>query len=184
MKYLMIGGGILLVCLGVFFAWLWAQTKSAFAGIMIMLVPAGAYLIWQGMKQQSGASVKEYVKKKKEGVEDKDIPLLVWKALAEGGISDQHKGTDELDKDKTLAVWKICGSEYRFAEAKAGTSILPPPVDQAPEKLARLMGCRPRQRLNASDKDWLQKLAPWAPVVVIIVALLYIFITISAPPPA
>lgn len=112
---------------------------------------------------------------KKVKTEEKQIPLLIWKENKHGGISDEYNETDDSD----ITEWIILTTKVRFKVDGQGALPLPL-VDQPPEKLARLMGCMPRQKLNASDKDWLQRLRPYAPVVVIAIGLLYLFIMGSA----
>lgn len=104
--------------------------------------------------------------------------MLLWTRRSEGGIKDivLEEGTKPT---VDLLEWNICGQKLLFG-AKLGEGIVPVKPESivvvSPKKIARIIECMPRRKLNASVRDWYQKLAPFAPVVVIAIGALLLVI--------
>ena len=124
------------------------------------------------------------IKKKADTVtpEEKLEQVLIWKPRAQGGATTESIVADVVPRD--AVEWTICGIKTKIAVRNASgalAAVLQPAVDQPPDKVVRMLACMPRQQLNADVKDNWQKIATWAPVLIIGICLLIVFIWMSTP---
>lgn len=102
-------------------------------------------------------------------------PFLIWR---DSVITDENP-PGEFDGAGDIPVWNILGKEYRFI-TKDNRPVPLPEIEATPEYIAGMVGCLPRQRLNAArNKDIYEKLAPYAPVAAIGIVCLVAFIMLS-----
>lgn len=86
------------------------------------------------------------------------------------------------DMDKDAHPWKIGGKVYYyqgFKKEKFAALSLPEDISYLPETLARMMGCEPLKKLKSLKFSWLESLAPFAPVVALIVAAILFLILVG-----
>lgn len=77
------------------------------------------------------------------------------------------------DVCKGAHLWKIGNKDHYYQGFKDNgfTALsLPKDISFLPETLARMMGCEPLKKLKSLKFSWLEHLAPFAPVVALVVA--------------
>lgn len=76
-------------------------------------------------------------------------------------------------------VWGLANKKYRLQGIanKIYQKVVIPDTPRYPaERLARLPGCMPLRKFKASKRTWYQHLAPFAPVVALIIVVLFFYL--------
>ena len=107
--------------------------------------------------------------------------VMNYKQLADGGIYDEW--IPKADIDPTWLQWVIFGQKYYFRGYHVDGTVIPivpvGVIKVKPRRVGRIIGCLPRQKLEACNKDLWQKLAPYAPVVVIGLGMIILIIMVG-----
>lgn len=83
---------------------------------------------------------------------------------------------------KNARLWQVGNKQCRFQKYVGKQYVpayLPDDIAFPPERLARMMGCEPLKKLKSLKFSWLENLAPFAPVVAMLIAAILFIVVIG-----
>lgn len=166
MKYAVIVFGTLLSLLGLGAIFLWFQEKNAFIGILVMMLPAGVWLIWQS-RSMTSISLKDIKGKKPEN----EPNSIVWYAKK----ADDKPVADRVEfvyvanppgDSRPRSVRNLGNVKYHYLRNQPGTEtletvILPDKKYLDPRIFVRAITMPARTAFHKYIKDEVQTVPMW-----------------------